>query len=78
MALLPLFEVLDWAEITQPFLCSPAVIENFDVFEDRLPGLLASLVTSPVDGFVFQDGNEAFDSGIIAWFADPREVFRQP
>ena len=71
MLLLPLFEVLNRAEITQTSLGSLAIVEHFNVLKDPLSGFIACRIQVPVDDFLFQYGEKTLAPGIISWFANP-------
>jgi hypothetical protein len=73
-ALLPLFEVLDGAEIAETLLGSLAIIEDLDVLECRLSDFLACWVEVLVDDFLLQYGEEAFTLRIVPRNPDSRET----
>lgn len=78
MLLLPLFEVLNRAEITQTSLGSLAIVEHFNVLKDPLSGFIACRIQVPVDDFLFQYGEKTLAPGIISWFANPGKALLSP
>ena len=61
----PLEFEFDWAEISDGGVASGAVVENFDVVEDRELGLVASLKVGSVDQLVLERVPEALGGGVV-------------
>ena len=54
-----------WRQISQPGLYSLSVVEDFNVLDDLILGLLPGGITPVVNKLIFQCTPEAFDGRII-------------